>query len=121
MRLPWLAVALSVVAIPASAHVPSLNATCPGGIEVHADEGGPIYINGQEAQIGTASGDFYEASSGGVTIDMSVEPDGSATVSYTAPGGANGICQINDSYFGRMETCPVDVSEADRYRYPACN
>ena len=121
MKRLWASVALAGLAMPAAAHIPSLNATCPGGIEVHADEGGPIYINGQEARIGAASGDFYEARSGGVTIDMSVNPDGSSTVSYTAPGGANGICQINDSYFGRMESCPVDVSEADRARYPACN
>ncbi|MDP9759011.1 MULTISPECIES: hypothetical protein [Agrobacterium] len=30
-------------AIPA---VPFLNATCPGNIDVHADAGGPVYLNG---------------------------------------------------------------------------
>lgn len=31
----------------AGAKVPLFNATCGGGIEVHADEGGPVYINGK--------------------------------------------------------------------------
>ena len=105
----------------ASAHIPSLNATCPTGIEVHADEGGPIYINGTEAQVSASGSEYYEASSGGTTVSLSIGDDGSAMVSYTASGGANGMCQINDSFFGKMEECPFDVTEADRARYPACN
>lgn len=35
----------------AHAGIPLLNATCPGNIEVHADKGGPIYINGKEGKL----------------------------------------------------------------------
>ena len=118
----WLlTLAMTLPGTSAFAHIPSLNATCPGGIEVHADEGGPVYINGQEAKVSVSNAEYFEAKRNSTTISISIGDDGSATVSYTASGGANGICQINESFFGRMETCPVDVSEADRARYPACN
>ncbi|SHF93264.1 hypothetical protein SAMN05444339_12314 [Loktanella atrilutea] len=117
--LSGLAIALPGTA--AFAHIPSLNASCPGGIEFHADEGGPVYINGEEAKVTVSNGEYIEASHKGTMISITVGDDGSASVSYTASGGANGICTVNDSFFGRMETCPVDVTEADRYRYPACN
>jgi len=28
----------------ANAGIPSFNATCPGNIEVHADQGGPVFL-----------------------------------------------------------------------------
>ena len=28
-----------------------LNATCPGNFNVHADKGGPIYMNGKEGKL----------------------------------------------------------------------
>ena len=118
----WLlGLAITLPGTMALAHIPSLNATCPGGIEFHADEGGPVYITGNEAQVSVSNNEYFEAKHGGTTISISIGDDGSAMVSYTASGGANGICQINESFFGRMETCPVDVTEADRARYPACN
>ena len=42
--------AIGLLALAGSAHagIPFVNATCPGNIEVHADEGGPIYVNGKE-------------------------------------------------------------------------
>ena len=113
--------ALSGLGTAAQAHIPSLNASCPTGIEVHADEGGPVYINGEEAQVSVASEEYFEAVLGDVSVSIMIGDDGTATASYTSSGGANGICQINDSLFGRMDECPVDVSEADRYLYPACN
>ena len=109
------------LASPLMAHVPSLNATCPTGIEVHADEGGPIYINGMEASVSVENAEYAEASLNGITISLSIGDDGTPFVSYTGEGGANGVCEINDSFFGKMDECPVDVSEADRARYPACN
>jgi hypothetical protein len=33
---------------PASAGIPLVNATCPGGIEVCADEGGPVFAKCKE-------------------------------------------------------------------------
>ncbi|WP_447809158.1 hypothetical protein [Pseudomonas putida] len=63
----------------AHAGIPLLNATCPGNIEVHADKGGP-----------------FEAKGGGVTVSLSINPDGSPDVSYTGKNKANGVCQIKD-------------------------
>ncbi|WP_429111142.1 hypothetical protein [Aeromonas rivipollensis] len=35
----------------ASAALPQLNYECPGKIQMHSDEGGPVYINGKEAKL----------------------------------------------------------------------
>lgn len=78
----------------AQADVPLFNATCPGRVEVHADAGGPIYINGKEAKLKRFNDNYYEARSGKVTISLSIRPDGSPDLSYTRKGGANGVCQI---------------------------
>lgn len=121
MKPVLLALAAACLGTAASAHIPSLNATCPTGIEVHADEGGPVYINGTEAQVSVSSDAYFEASLGDTVVSISIGDDGTPMASYTASGGANGICTVNDSGFGRMDECPVDVSEADRARYPACN
>ncbi|WP_202402540.1 hypothetical protein [Shinella kummerowiae] len=83
-----------LAASPAVAKIPLVNATCPGNIEVHADEGGPIYINGKEGKLHVFNDNYYEAKGGGVTISLSINPDGSAAVSYTGHGGANGICTV---------------------------
>lgn len=80
----------------ARAAIPTLNATCPGKIEVHADEGGPIYINGIEGNLKKISDSHFEAkdAKSGVTISLSLAPDGTASVSYTGSGGANGVCLV---------------------------
>ncbi|WP_018183549.1 hypothetical protein [Kaistia granuli] len=78
----------------ARANIPLVNATCPTNIDVHADEGGPIYINGKEAKLRKFNDNYYEAKGGGVTISLSINPDGSPAVSYTGKHGANGICTI---------------------------
>lgn len=114
------AISIFAIASPAAAKIPTLNATCPTGIEVHADEGGPIYINGQEAKLKVFNDNAYDASHGGVTISLTIAPDGTADVAYTGKGGANGICQVVETS-SDGGGCPVDVSEADRYKYPACN
>lgn len=71
-----------------------LNAKCPGRIEVHADTGGPVYINGKQAQFEPSNENYYEATGGGVTISVSRNTDGSQAVSYSGPGRANGVCQV---------------------------
>lgn len=78
----------------AHANIPLVNATCPMNIEVHADEGGPIYINGKEGKLKKFSDNYYEAKGGGVTISLTINPDGSPAVSYTGKHGTNGICTI---------------------------
>ena len=119
-RLPAAICILSAFAGPALAEIPFLNATCPTGIEVHADQGGPVYINGTEAAVQEFSAGYYEAKSGSTSVEIMAE-GGSVSVSYTAAGGANGICQVTEAEVGDSGACPPDVSQADRYKYPACN
>lgn len=81
--------------IAAEAKVPLFNATCGSGIEVHADEGGPVFINGREAKL-TKVGDGYRAKLGHDSIDFFTNPDGSVTASWTGKHGANGICTVKE-------------------------
>ncbi|OWQ33397.1 hypothetical protein [Pseudomonas sp. DrBHI1] len=85
---------LLVVSGAAQAGIPLVNATCPGNIEVHADKGGPIYINGKEAKLKKFNDNYFEAKGGDVTISLSINPDGSPSVSYTGKKRANGVCQV---------------------------
>lgn len=93
------AIAVFPVLFPAStlgarAEIPLLNATCPGKIEVHADRGGPVYINGKEAKLKKINDNYFEAKGAGVTISLSISPDGTPSISYTGKGGANGVCSL---------------------------
>ena len=91
---PLLIAPLLLIAVqPAVAAIPMLNYDCPNDIQVHTDEGGPVYINGKEAKVKQKNDQYLEAKGEGVTISISLNDDGSATVSYTGPKGANGICQ----------------------------
>jgi hypothetical protein len=90
-----LATLLSGLATVASADVPFFNATCPHSIEIHADEGGPVFVNGSEAQLHRFNPNYYEATHGPINISISVNPDGSVSLSYTRRGGGNGMCQVN--------------------------
>jgi hypothetical protein len=96
MKQTMLGLVLASIAGVAMADVPSVNATCPGEIEVHADEGGPVYINGKEAKLKTLTDNSFEAKGAGVTVSLTVRPDGSADVSYTGKGGKHGICPLAD-------------------------
>lgn len=116
----WIA-ALLAMSGSARADIPLLNATCPGNIEVHADQGGPVYINGKEAKLKKFNNKYYEAKGGHVTISLAINPDGSPSISYTGQGGANGVCSLAGDSGGAAGECPPDVSQADRYKYPACN
>lgn len=87
-------VVLACAAGFANADIPLVNATCPGNLEVHADEGGPIYINGKEAKLKKFSDSYFEAKESGVTVSLTIRPDGSPDVSYTGKGGAHGVCEL---------------------------
>lgn len=78
----------------AQAKIKQLNATCPTGIEFHANDGGYNYINGKPAKLKILNADYYEARLGTTTISAAGNPDGSCNVSYTAKGGANCVCQV---------------------------
>lgn len=93
------AILLSSLLLAGVAHagIPSLNASCPGDISVHASEGGPVYLNGKEAKLKKFNDNYFEATGSGVTVSISVNPDGSPSVTYTGKGGANGVCQVAKS------------------------
>ncbi|MBN4959825.1 DUF3011 domain-containing protein [Stenotrophomonas maltophilia] len=84
---------------PAMAAVPFFNASCPGGIDVHADEGGPVYVQGREATLKRFNDRYFEArdANGGITLSISRSDDGTPQISYTGRGGANVICQVSSS------------------------
>jgi hypothetical protein len=83
-------------AAPTAGKIALINATCPGDIVVHADEGGPVFINGREAKLGVSNENYYEATDAesAVTVSVSTDAGGMQTVSYTGKGGSNGICTV---------------------------
>ncbi|MBK1717221.1 hypothetical protein [Thiocystis violacea] len=87
---------LSVAGV-ANAGIPFFNATCPGGIEVHADKGGYVYFNGKQAKLKKVNKEYYEATGSGITLSISLNPDESVSLTYTGKHGANGVCQVTDS------------------------
>ena len=100
-----LAVVFSLSLLPASrseAAIPLFNGTCPGGLEIHADEGGPVYVNGRETRLKKFNDDYFEASdsNSGVTLSITRSPDGDVQMSYTGKGGANGVCTVGGSSAG---------------------
>ena len=92
----------------AAADIPLLNGSCPGGIEVHADEGGPVYVNGRETRLKRFSDTYYEASDApsGVTLSLSIAADGTPQMSYTGQGGRNGVCQLGNTEAGGAASAP---------------
>lgn len=90
--LTILASQFTIVGIASAAGMPQLNYTCPTGIDLHADEGGYVYINGEEARLKKYSDSYYEAVLRGITVSITLNPDGTASVSYTRRNGANGVC-----------------------------
>lgn len=76
--------------------IPLFNATCPGEIEVHADKGGPVFINEKKATLKKVNSNYYEAKGSNITISIMINEDESVNVSYTGPRRANGICTVKE-------------------------
>ena len=74
--------------------IPLLNATCGNGIEVHANEGGPVFIDGQEASLKRFNENYFEATHGATTISISFRPDNSLSLTFTGANRTNGICTL---------------------------
>ncbi len=87
-------VVMLMIATGAHAKIPFFNAACPGKLEIHADQGGPVYVNGHEGKLKVFNSSYYEVRHGHVTISVAVNPDGTVDVSYTGKGGVNGICTV---------------------------
>ncbi|GAB5349221.1 hypothetical protein [Alteriqipengyuania sp. 357] len=74
--------------------IPVFNAICGPGIEVHANEGGPVFIDGEKTTLEKFNDNYFEASLDGTTISISFNPDESLSLTYTGPDRANGICTL---------------------------
>ncbi|NQD80173.1 hypothetical protein HP436_08260 [Pseudomonas sp. CrR14] len=92
-------ISLAVLIFHSSAYaaIPKLSASCPGGIEVLADEGGPVYINGVKGALKQFSDNYFEIKEGDVVISLMTAPDGSIDVSYTGKHKAHGVCSTKSS------------------------
>lgn len=83
-------------ALQARAALPMVNGTCPGAREVHADDGGPVYVNGKETRLKRFNDDYIEAHdpARGVTLSITTSAGGGVQMSHTGQGGANGGCSV---------------------------
>jgi hypothetical protein len=97
MTRRFILAAALVIAGTARAGIPLLDVTCPGNLAVHADEGGPVFIDCKETRLKKVNDAYFEAEGAGVNLSIGIDPDGSATLSYTGTHGANGICSAGDS------------------------
>jgi len=102
------------------AGIPLLNYKCPGDIAVHADEGGPVYINEKESHLKKGNDNYFEATGSGVTIIISINPDGSPNVSYDGKHGAHGICQPQDFSAGAQSDAASTANEPSHAAKKAC-
>ncbi len=119
-----LCLAAALLATPAfaTAGIPLFNYTCPGNLDVHADQGGPVYINGEQTTLKKFSDSYYEAKGANVTLSITTNPDESVSVSYTGPHGANGVCSerqpataaepmaANDAMSDFQFSCPTGLN-----------
>ncbi|MCD9085207.1 DUF3011 domain-containing protein [Stenotrophomonas sp. SY1] len=97
----------------ASAAIPMFNGTCPGNLEIHADQGGLVYVNGQETRLKRFNDDYYEASDSisGVTLSITRSPDDETQVSYADKHGANGVCTVGAIRPARTASAGGDARE----------
>lgn len=73
-----------------------IRATCPGDIRVQAADGGPVLIGKELATVTSTKPDFYEAteSKSGLTVSVTINPDGTQQMSYTGKDRSNGVCTV---------------------------
>lgn len=113
-KLSFVASALCMVGT-ANAGIPFFNATCPGNIEVHADQGGPVFFNGKKGIIKKSQASYYEVAGAGITLSIAINPDGSPLLTYTGKRGANGVCTLsegNTSSTGGTDAPPTAESNS---------
>ena len=74
--------------------IPAFSATCPLGISVRANAGGPVFVNGVQATTQAYSTTFYESVQGDVTISTTIGGNGAVDVSYNKRNAGNGVCNV---------------------------
>lgn len=90
-KIVFLSIALFASAA-ANAAVPQFRATCPTGI-LAAGGGGVVFINGDQATVKDHGNNNFSANVQGIQIDFDFT-GGEPSMSYTAKGGANGMCTV---------------------------
>lgn len=75
--------------------VPIFYAKCPVNVNVDSDTRGVVRVNGRIATVRRVNAQYFEARLGRVIYSISGRP-GEVSVSYTGPGRANGICQVQE-------------------------
>ena len=83
MKTVLVAAALAVASTAAQAAIPAFTATCGKKIEVTAAAGGPIMINKKEAKLTVEKDNYYEATSGKLTMMLTVGTDGKPTLAFS--------------------------------------
>ena len=100
---------LFIAGAASAAGIPTMNYTCPTGIELHVAEGGYVYINGKEAKLKKVNDNYFEVKGNGVSVEVMTNPDGTRNVTYTGKHGANGLCSEAD--FSRAAPAPAAGSK----------
>lgn len=93
--LPLALLALTTAATEA-AEIPLFNAVCGESVEVHADERGPIYIDGEAVTPKAVGEDTFEVTRKGTTVSVTVFDDSSLEVRYSDPEGKSGPCRLSN-------------------------
>jgi hypothetical protein len=96
MKTACLAAALVVCASASSAFakIPRLDAKCGDDITVHAEEGGPVLIDGKDSKIKTIDENHYEARDHKILITITIGADGSPALTYARKNGPSGGCEV---------------------------
>lgn len=84
---------LLVASAAGATSIPMFNATCGESVDVHADEGGPIYIDGDPVTTKPIGDSSFEATHNGTTVSVEVFPDSSLEIRYADPEGNHGLCR----------------------------
>jgi hypothetical protein len=104
---------LAMAGMVGATAIPQFNYICGANIKVHADRGGPVFIDGKEARLKKINDNYYEATRGGVTISIAFNPDKTLNMSYTGSNRASGICSDSSSSTSRNPETSASRSPAE--------
>ncbi len=104
------------------AGVPFFNASCPTNIDVHAEKGGYVFINGNTAELKKYNENAYDINYKDITVSISINPDGTlADPMYSRANGANGVCQLKHYEGEEVDTgsnCKSKEMQSNTYHEP---
>ncbi|MBK5351413.1 hypothetical protein JFU37_02575 [Pseudomonas sp. TH41] len=76
--------------------MPSFDVDCPGKIPVHADQDGPVLINGKEAESKAIDDHHFEAKGQGLTLSIFLDADDSVIVTPIGKTPNNPCLSVDD-------------------------